>query len=151
MRPVVEQTVLPPGGGSTLAEVSTALTNARTVSLVVTDGSQVELPDEVVAVLRSVVSAMAEGQAITVAPRAQVLTTQEAADFLGVSRPTLVRLLSDGKIPFTRPSRHRRVRLSDLVEYQKRSREERREILSQMSREAAADGHPAGDGFETTR
>jgi excisionase family DNA binding protein len=51
---------------------------------------------------------MREGKAITLVPRTQRLTTQEAADFLGISRPTLVKLLEDGKIPFDQPGRHRR-------------------------------------------
>src|SRR6266511_2543238 len=56
-------------------------------------GERIELPAEVFEVLRQVVLAMTEGQAVTVAPHHQTLTTQEAADLLGVSRPTLVRLL----------------------------------------------------------
>lgn len=50
--------------------------------------------------------------AITVAPTHTVLTTSEAADLLGISRPTLVRLLEAGEIPYEQPGRHRRVRLT---------------------------------------
>ena len=52
-----------------------------------------------------------------VAPYDTTLTTQDAADYLGVSRPTLVKLLEQGDIPFTRIGRHRRVTLSDLQHY----------------------------------
>ncbi|WP_265522776.1 helix-turn-helix domain-containing protein [Oerskovia flava] len=150
MSMVVEHTVLPPAAGSTLPDLSAALEEAGSSSLVGPDGSQIALPDEVFLVLRDAVRAMARGQAITLAPHDTVLTTQGAADFLGISRPTLVRLLSDGEIPFTQPHRHRRVRLSDLVEYHARSRRERREILAQLSREATTDD-VGGDGFEVTR
>jgi len=53
-------------------------------------------------------------------PKSQRLTTREAADFLGISRPTLVKLLEGGEIPFEQPSRHRRVLLSDVVAFKQR-------------------------------
>ncbi|MFD6176830.1 MULTISPECIES: helix-turn-helix domain-containing protein [unclassified Isoptericola] len=150
MSVVIEHTVLPPAAGSTLSDLSAVLEEAGSSALVGPDGSQIELPVEVFVVLRDAVRAMAHGQAVTLAPHDTVMTTQAAADFLGISRPTLVRLLEDGDVPFTRPGRHRRVRLSDLVEYQQRSRRERREVLAELSREATADG-AGGDGFDATR
>ncbi len=150
MSAILEHTVLPPAASSTLSDLAAALKTADPPSLVGPDGSQIALPDEVLAVLRDAVRAMAQGQAITLAPHDTVLTTQEAANLLGISRPTLVRLLTDGVIPHTQPNRHRRVRLSDLVDYQQRSRHERREILAELSREATADDN-TGDGFEATR
>jgi excisionase family DNA binding protein len=78
---------------------------AEPAQLVGPAGERIELPAEVFTVLREVVLAMAEGEAVTVAPHHQTLTTQEAADLLGVSRPTLVRLLEQGKIPYEQPGR----------------------------------------------
>jgi excisionase family DNA binding protein len=77
-----------------------------------------------------------------VAPVDQSLTTQEAANFLGISRPTLVKLLESGEIPFERPGagRHRRVRLQDVVAYQERKRVQRRTALDELTREAADAG-----------
>lgn len=147
---MIEHTILPPAEGSTLPDLSTALETADSATLIGPSGSRITLPGEVFEVLQDVVRAMSRGQAITVAPRDTVMTTQEAADFLGISRPTLVRLLTAGEIPFTQPSRHRRLLLSDLVEYQRRSRHERRQILAEISREATAAG-ATGDGFEATR
>ncbi len=110
------------------------------------DGEQVPLPIEVYRVLRQVAEVMRQGKAITVAPRGLVLTTQEAADFLGVSRPTLVKVLDDGAIPFERPNRHRRIRLADLLAYQERRRTERRTALNALTDEAQQadldDGRP---------
>ncbi|HEX6354280.1 excisionase family DNA-binding protein [Actinophytocola sp.] len=54
------------------------------------------------------ITAIRAGRAITVAPLAQRLTTLEAADLLDISRPTMIKLLDDGKLPFGQPSRHRR-------------------------------------------
>ena len=100
------------------------------------DGEQVPLPIEVYRVLRQVAEVMRQGKVITVAPRGLVLTTQEAADFLGVSRPTLVKVLEEGAIPFERPNRHRRIRLADLLAYQERGRIERRAALNALTDEA---------------
>src|SRR5580698_162402 len=87
------------------------------------DGEQVPLPEEIYRVLVKVVEGLREGKVITVVPRTQRLTTQEAADFLGISRPTLVKLLEQGYIP-----------------YQQRRREERRAALDEMTQDASDAG-----------
>jgi len=104
------------------------------------DGEQVPLPEEVYQVLVDVVEAMREGKVITVVPRTQRLTTQEAADFLGVSRPTLVKLLEDGKIPFDQPGRHRRIMFTNLLAYTGRQHADRRAALDQMTEDASEAG-----------
>lgn len=86
------------------------------------DGRSVELPEPMFEVLLQVAAAMKAGLAVTVAPHHLTLSTQEAADLLRVSRTTLVRLLETGAIPFEKPSRHRKVRLDDLLEYRRRQR-----------------------------
>jgi excisionase family DNA binding protein len=87
-------------------------------------GDRVELPVEVYRVLRKVVDTLRQGLAVTVAPVNQTLTTQQAADLLGVSRPTVIKLLDDGKIPFERVGTHRRVLLRELLAYRERRRAE---------------------------
>lgn len=104
------------------------------------DGTRLELPGEVFEVLREVVTALSQGFAITVAPHQTVLSTSEAAQLLGVSRPTLVRLLESGAIPFDKPGRHRRVRLADMLAYQQRSRRRRAALLDQMVADSEDDG-----------
>jgi len=101
------------------------------------DGEQVPLPAEVYRILVEVVEAMREGKAITVLPQMQRLTTQEAADFLGISRPTFVKLLEGGEIPFEQPGRHRRIMLSDLLAFQQRRQSPRRAALNRMTEEAS--------------
>jgi len=100
--------------------------------LVGPDGEEHVLPSEVFEVLREVVSAMAEGKAVTIAPIHQQLTTQEVADFLRIRRPALIELLDTGEIPYEHVGRHRRVRLIDALEYQQTRSERRREALDEL-------------------
>ncbi|WP_433593224.1 helix-turn-helix domain-containing protein [Nocardia sp. CA-145437] len=78
--------------------------------------------------------ALSEGKAVTVAPLHTTLATQEAAELLGMSRPTFVKLLDSGAVPFTRPGRHRRVRLTDVLAYREYRRAERAAGLSELTR-----------------
>ncbi|GAA0978898.1 helix-turn-helix domain-containing protein [Nocardiopsis tropica] len=138
-----ERTLLPPNDRSELVRFARGLAEPGTASrarLVGPDRSELEIPDELYGVLRDVVSALSQGLAISIAPHNTMLTTQEAAELLGVSRPTLVRLLEDGEIPHSMRGRHRRVLLRDVLEYQEATRRERERVLDEM----AADAEEAG-------
>jgi excisionase family DNA binding protein len=87
-------------------------------------GDRVALPAEVYRMLRQVVEALRQGFAVTVAPLAQTLTTQQAADLFGVSRPTVIKLLDEDRIPFERVGTHRRILLRDLLVYREQRRAE---------------------------
>ena len=128
----LERTVLPPE--ESLDGLCALLSSfeARSTTLTGPDGERLVLPAVVFEVLRGVVSAMAEGQAVTIVPVHQRLTTQEAADLLSISRPTLVKLLESGEIPFERPGRHRRLRLVDVLAYRDRRSTQRRRALDRM-------------------
>jgi excisionase family DNA binding protein len=109
-------------------------------ALVGADGRRLEVPGPVFDALVHVATAMAHGQGVTVIPQNALLTTQEAAELLGISRPTLVRLLEDGEIPYEQRGRHRRIMLADLLAYQASMRRERREALDRMAEEGQAAG-----------
>lgn len=136
-----ERTVLAPSDRAAMLRLATFLElNTERAGLVGPDGQTVPLPVEVYEVLIQVAGAMLAGKAITVAPLEQRLTTQQAADLLGVSRPTLGRLLEGHEIPYEQPGRHRRVRLADVLDYRDRRRRDRRERLAAMTRQAVEDG-----------
>ena len=118
-------------------------------ALVTPDGTLVHLPAAVHEVLVQVITSMRAGRAITIAPLAQRLTTQEAADLLGVSRPTLIKLLDEGKIAFEKPGRHRRIRLDDLLAYRDQRRQERGQALDDLVQQTAALGLYDEEATET--
>ena len=93
-------TVLPPEDLEAMLDLSKFLDQVSApAALVGPDGQTVALPLEAFRVLRQVAQAMRVGKAITVAPIDQLLTTQEAATFLGISRPTLVSCSSPRRFP----------------------------------------------------
>ncbi|MFC9947011.1 helix-turn-helix domain-containing protein [Streptomyces pratensis] len=98
------------------------------------DGSTRTIPPEVYEALMTVVRALSEGKAVTVAPVNTTLTTQEAADLLGISRPTFVKILDEGDVPFSRPGRHRRVLLADVLVYKEKRRSQRKQGLDELVR-----------------
>jgi excisionase family DNA binding protein len=101
------------------------------------DGRPLELPESVYRVLVQTVRELADGNAVAVLPVRAELTTQEAADLLGVSRPYLIKLLEQGALPYTvTAGNHRRLRLSDVLAYRRVRDQERRAALAEMSAEA---------------
>ena len=138
-----KHTTMPPADLEEMGDLSLFLEGlTEPAALLGPDGQTVPLPIEAFDVLREVVEAMRSGKAITVAPIDQMLTTQEAANFLGISRPTLVKLLEKEELAFERTAggRHRKIRLEDVINYQKDKRKSRRRILDQLTSEAYSAG-----------
>lgn len=102
--------------------------------LVGPNGETIELPPSVFNVLRQVIYHMMRGRAIFIFPEQQELTTQEAADILNVSRPYLIKLLEENKIPYTTVGSHRRIRLSDLMNYKKLRSAGRKRAIEEIAR-----------------
>jgi excisionase family DNA binding protein len=102
------------------------------------DGSHVELPDSAFRALMFVVRGMAAGRTMALMPSEKRLTSNQAAELLHVSRPHLIKLLDEGKLPYEMVGSHRRLRLDDVLAY-RRARAHEREAqlreLTQLSQE----------------
>ncbi|RCG29511.1 DNA-binding protein [Sphaerisporangium album] len=90
------------------------------------DGRDIVLPEPLVALIMAAAHDLAKGNAVFALPVESRLTPSEVAKLLGLSRPFVSRLLDEGEIPSQHlpESRHRVVRLADVLEFQ--ARRERR-------------------------
>lgn len=115
----------------------TQMQEDKEVRVKVTVGDlEVAIPFAALKILRDVLAELANGNAVTVVPHHAELTTQQAADLLNVSRPHLVQQLEAGEIPFHKVGTHRRVKMSDLMEYKQKVQEESRSALQELADQA---------------
>jgi excisionase family DNA binding protein len=103
-------------------------------------GETVELPASAVNLLVRILTEMANGNALTLIPIHAELTTQQAADLLNVSRPYFITLLEQGKVPYRKVGKHRRILFRDLMDYKRKSDRERDELLAALAKEAQEEG-----------
>ena len=134
---------------SDLAQIAGALDDAGDVALVTSAGCRAPLPGELRQLLSAAVRAMSDGQEVIVAAKDAVVTAQEAADFLGVSRPTLIRILDLGEIPYERPNSHRRIKLADLVAYKDHREMSRAALDDLLESSADLDEYDSGEFVRT--
>lgn len=97
------------------------------------DGDTIQLPKEVMEILRVIVHSLVRGQKITLITGDKELTTQEAADLLNVSRPFLVKLLDEGYMEYGKTGTHRRIRFSEVMRYRRQRDAQRRETLKHLA------------------
>lgn len=96
----------------------------------VDEHDRIELPEAVHLALTKVVAALHAGKAVTIAPQTMTLTTQQAADLLGVSRPTIVRLINDDVLPAERIGNRHRLLLDDVLSYRQERRTRQYDALA---------------------
>lgn len=143
-----EQIISPPASAeeSELARESSRLLAAcighgKTARLRVIDGDGViEVPVAALRMLVDILTNMAAGNAMSLVPIHAELTTQQAADFLNVSRPYVVGLLERGELPHHKVGTHRRVRFSDLMAYKEAQLRKSKDALAELARQGQEQG-----------
>ena len=94
------------------------------------------MPKEAFDLLLEILAQMANGNAVTIVPVQAEFTTQQAADFLNVSRPFLIELLEARALPHRKVGSHRRVRFEDLLRYKQADDAKRQTVLDQLAAQA---------------
>lgn len=119
-------------------ELSAVLeTGAESQTVSVTDPAgtihDVQMPVSALRLLVEVLTELGEGNAVRLVPVHAELTTQEAADLLNISRPTLIRLLDEEAIPFHRTGNRRKVRFVDVLHYRQQLERQRLKALDELA------------------
>jgi len=100
------------------------------------DSDDLILPGYAINLLLDILTEISKGNAITIMPIHAELSTQETAEFLNVSRPHLVDMLEQGKIPFRKVGAHRRVMAKDVIDYKQRLDADRLKALDELAAQA---------------
>ncbi|WP_236625140.1 helix-turn-helix domain-containing protein [Rhodopirellula sp. SWK7] len=135
-------TLAPTPGDAELAKASSraiadlvAHESEATIGLVAKLGkkeTEIQIPLSALQLLGALLTEFAKGNAVTIFPVHAELTTQQASDLLGVSRPFLVEQLEKGELPFRKVGTHRRVLLKDLMDYKQSMDRKRHEALDEL-------------------
>lgn len=96
------------------------------------DATTEPLPRELGVLLQEVLRAVASGATVTVAATPRVVTTSTAAAMLGISRPTLMKMIQEGTIDAHKVGTHTRLRTEDVLEAKRARRERERAAFAAL-------------------
>ena len=97
------------------------------------DSVPISIPSDAIAYLEQILEHMAKGRQVEIIPGSRLMTTQQAADFLNVSRPHVVKLMETGILPFTKVGKHRRIEFKDLHTYHNVQKKIARKALQKLA------------------
>jgi excisionase family DNA binding protein len=134
------ETVVPSPEDTELATESSRILSAQPpqgeLKVHLADGQVLILPKAATRLLTHILTEMSHGNALTLVPLHAELTTQEAADYLNVSRPFLVRLLETGAVKFRKVGTHRRIMFRDLQAFKERAEKESAAAMDELAAQA---------------
>lgn len=95
-------------------------------------GADIVLPHSAVRILFSALQEMAKGHTVTLLPVDTELTTNQAAELMRVSRPSLIKMLTEHKLPYRKVGAHRRIRYDDVLAYLQTERARRKKVMEEL-------------------
>ncbi|MGW4367643.1 helix-turn-helix domain-containing protein [Nocardia takedensis] len=150
-RALEQKTFIPAADREQLAPVLSFLTaherrteaaNPSYALVGVDEHDRIELPEDIHQALTRVVAALVAGKAVTIAPHSMALTSQQAADLLGVSRPTVKRLIEKNELAAERVGTRHRLRLDDVLAYREDRRRRQYDALAATAVDIDAEDDP---------
>lgn len=123
-----------------LAELAKVFAKPDHIALIDGEGNQTHIPAALFAHFSRIVRLMHEGKAVVLVPEDEAFTTQAAANYLGMSRQHLVDLLGRDEIPYHKVGSHRRITFKNLLAYEKKRDQVRRQALDKLSASVDAEG-----------
>lgn len=118
---------------SAFQEIIKSMPEGQLLSIEVA-GKKCEVPSALTEVFQKLISEVVAGNPVTVIAHEKKMTTQDAADYLGISRPTLIKYLEIYGVPVETIGRHRRIAFSDVVDLQSQISQDRRQGLTKLIR-----------------
>jgi|AntRauTorcE11898_2_1112593.scaffolds.fasta_scaffold36400_1 excisionase family DNA binding protein len=97
-------------------------------------GNEIELSPKILEMVDFILENISKGKAVSIVPTDQEITTQVAADMLNVSRPYVVKLLEEGKLPYRKVGRHRRIKLRDVQRYDNEMQQTQQNGLDELAK-----------------
>lgn len=120
--------------------IMAALDHSRAPKIVlVEDGSDpkgapiIELPPQALRAIADLLGLMGQQQPVLLIPQKHEMTTQEAAGFLNVSRPYVIKLIDDGALKCRKVGRHRRIEFQDLAQFQQQLQQRSEDALQRLT------------------
>jgi excisionase family DNA binding protein len=117
--------------------IMASLDHSRAVAITLTTDTgehpTVDVPPAALKLIGQLLGAMSEGRPIVLMPTEQELTTVEAANFLNVSRPFVIKEMDSGRLPHRKVGSHRRIALEDLLRYAQKMRAQQASALDRLA------------------
>lgn len=126
--------------------IMAALDHSRATAIALVDEDSqkaepaIKLPPQALRLVAQVLGALGERKPIMLMPHRHELTTVEAAHFLNVSRPFVIKEIEAGRLAHSKVGTHRRIAYEDLVAYRAKMREGQHDALQRLADNAQASG-----------
>lgn len=99
-------------------------------------GEDITIPEKALTYLIEVLSNMSDGKSVDIVAEDTELSTQQAAGILNVSRPFIIKLLEQGRIPFKKVGKHRRILLQDVLHIKEQQNKVRESQLEKLVKDS---------------